>query len=82
MVPETYYVTSVKNDNMLVKFMTNTRKVGCFSWPSREDIQTVDTEFVLKTGFIPECMNSGRMWHISESELIHKLFTKFRAVFF
>jgi len=59
-----------------------TRKRRCFSWPSREDIQTVDTEFVLKTGFIPDCMSSGRMWHISESELIDKLFTKFRAVFF
>ncbi|XP_045198613.2 uncharacterized protein LOC123552927 [Mercenaria mercenaria] len=76
-------VVKVKdNENFVVKFMTPTRKPGCFSWPSREDIQIVEKGFVLSTGFIPDCMNSGRMWKIKEANSIDSVFKKYSSVFF
>ncbi|KAL4219419.1 Piwi-like protein 1 [Mactra antiquata] len=70
------------NRTLVVKFMSPARKVGHFCWPAREDIQTVEKDFILKIGFVPNCLNSGRMWQIKENDEINKLFEKFKNYYF
>ncbi|XP_045190091.2 uncharacterized protein LOC123547228 [Mercenaria mercenaria] len=75
-------LTAQNEKKILVKFMAPTRKPGYFIWPGREDVQTVEHTFVLKAGFIPDCVNSGRMWFINDSHCIQKIFEKFKNVYF
>jgi hypothetical protein len=84
---DTWYpgiVSSVNSNRTMfvVKFMSPARKVGHFCWPAREDIQTVEKDFILKIGFVPNCLNSGRMWQIEETDEINKLFVKFKKYYF
>ncbi|KAH3894809.1 hypothetical protein DPMN_018968 [Dreissena polymorpha] len=41
-------------ENFVVKFMTTTRKLGQYKWPLREDIQTVQKQFLISAGFVPD----------------------------
>lgn len=65
-----------------VNFMAPTRKPGVYVWPLRKDIQTVKSEFVLKRGYIPECLNSGRQWSVPNYKNIDLLFEKFSDIYF
>jgi hypothetical protein len=48
-------VVQCKTDSTaVVKFMAPCRQPGQFKWPSREDVQDVHIQFILKAGFIPE----------------------------
>lgn len=67
-------IKSKDENNFIVKFMAPARRTGCFSWPSRDDIQSCDRRFILCKGFIPECLNSGRLWEIKETSNIEKTF--------
>ena len=75
-------VISTKDNAAVVKFMSPSRKPGYFTWPSREDTQVVDKEFVLKRGFIPQCVNSGRQWLFEEYEEIDTLFATYKLKYF
>ena len=76
-------VTDVKdNERVEVSFLTTTKRPGMFQWPQREDIQTVETGYILKRGFIPECANSGRLWKICDFNEIEKLYGEFRDIHF
>jgi uncharacterized protein YodC (DUF2158 family) len=57
-----------EDEKLTVKFLEPTRKAGIYTckWPSRDDIQSVKREFVLKSKLVPECQNSGRLGKISE----------------
>ncbi|KAL3848472.1 hypothetical protein ACJMK2_019326 [Sinanodonta woodiana] len=61
-----HQIKSNDNNNLIVKFMAPCRKAGVFKWPSRDDVQEVKPEFVIATGLIPECLNSGRQWAFPE----------------
>lgn len=65
-----------------VNFMAPTRVPGVYIWPQRKDVQTVKSEFVIKRGFIPECLNSGRQWSIPDYMKIEVLYEKFCNIFF
>lgn len=71
-------VISTKDNAAVVKFMSPSRKPGYFTWPSREDTQVVDKEFVLK----PQCVNSGRQWLFEEYEEIDTLFATYKLKYF
>ena len=76
-------VTSAEEDGRYnIKFMVPSRKFGHFSWPIREDKQTVEKHFVIYARFIPNCVNSGRMWHILETESINDMYRKFSSIHF
>ena len=53
-----------------------------FQWPSQCDEQPVLSQFVLKKGFVPDCVNSGRQWLLSEYADIDNVFNLFKAVYF
>ena len=65
-------IKSKDENKFIVKFMAPARRTGCFSWPSRDDIQSCDRRFILCKGFIPKCLNSGRLWEIKETSNIEK----------
>ena len=71
-----------ENETAVVKFMTPCRIPGHFKWPQRQDKQTVQKQFVLKRGFIPECINSGRQWLFEDYKEIDVLYMKYKEVFF
>ena len=75
-------VKSVDSDSALINFMTPCRKPGYYAWPSRVDQQVVRKDFVLKRGFIPQCVNSGRQWFFAENTEIKYLYDKYSKVFF
>ena len=76
-------VISVKTETeAVIRFMSRCRKPGHFQWPVRCDEQPVLSQFVLKNGFVPDCVNSGRQWYISEYTDIDSLFNLFKSVFF
>jgi hypothetical protein len=76
-------VTAVKDTgNVVVKFLGNTKKPGVYQWPRRDDMQDVNVKFILRKGFIPECLNSGRMWGIPNFKEIDTLYCSFRSKFF
>lgn len=62
--------------------MLPAKRRGFFCWPSREDVQCVNRKFILKSGFIPNCVNSGRMWFISEEKAIAEQYHLFSESFF
>ncbi|KAL3841604.1 hypothetical protein ACJMK2_011001 [Sinanodonta woodiana] len=66
----------------IVKFMAPCRRQGYFIWPAREDIQSVKKDFVLKRGFLPDCVNSGRQWYFKEHDEIDSLFRQYQNKFF
>ena len=65
-----------------VKFMFPCAKTGYFKWPTRDDLQKVDLEFVLKCGFTPECQNSGRQWFVKCSNEIQEVYDLYSALYF
>ena len=75
-------VLSVKDDTSEVKFLHATRISGVYSWPSREDKQKVQAEYILKCVFLPEPVNSGRLWKIMEHAEIQEAYDEFRKIFF
>lgn len=48
------------DEKLAVKFLEPIRKMGICR-PTRDDIQNVNKEFILKSKFVPECQNSGRL---------------------
>ena len=74
----------MKDDDMTltVKFLEPTRKADVLKLPSRDDIQTVKKEFVLKAKFIHECQNSGRLWKVAEFLEINELYNRYRNIYF
>lgn len=75
-------VGKTENECASVKFMTPCRKQGYFQWPARDDIQTVNRKFIISKQFIPDCMNSGRQWFITQFETIQKKYEKFSDLHF
>ena len=76
-------VISVKTETeAVIRFMARCKKPGHFQWPSRCDEQPVLSQFVLKKGFVPDCVNSGRQWLLSEYADIDNVFNLFKAVYF
>ena len=75
-------VQKTSGQQIVVNFMGPTRKPGHFIWPARQDVQTVCCEFVIKRNFIPECLNSGRLWKINDSEAVEALYRKYCKVYF
>ena len=76
-------VISLKTETeAVIRFMSRCRKPGHFQWPMRRDEQTVLSQFVLKKGFVPDCVSSGRQWLITEYAAVDKLYDSFKTVFF
>ena len=71
-----------KENGVVVKFLGCTKTPGVYQWPRRDDIQEVCPKYILRKGFVPECMNSGRMWKISEFGEIESLYSEYRKVYF
>jgi len=72
----------IDNDTAIVKFMTPCQKAGYFQWPSRDDKQTVKTQFVLKRNVVPDCVGSGRQYCVKEHNEIEKLYRQFHTTYF
>ena len=72
----------IDNETATVQFTTPCRIPGHFKWPQRQNKQTVQKQFVLKCGFIPECINSGRQWLFKEYKEIDAIYAKYKEVFF
>ena len=76
-------VMSVKTQNeAIIRFMSRCKKPGYFQWPMRHDEQPVLSQFVLKKGFVPDCVNSGRQWFLSEFSDVKNLYNLFKTVYF
>ena len=80
--PGVVQVVDSESDNFDVTFLHGTRTTGVYNWPSREDKQKVNVEYILKCGFVPEAINSGRLWKISEHEEIQSLYQQFKQIYF
>ncbi|XP_045173195.2 uncharacterized protein LOC123534827 [Mercenaria mercenaria] len=72
----------VDDTTIVVKFMAPCRKNGYYQWPSRDDRQVVNKQFVLCTKFIPDCISSGRQWYVKEHNDITNVYSKFHTMFF
>ena len=68
--------------NARVKFMTPCHQKGFYKWPSRDDIQEVNVEFILKKGFEIECQSSGRQWYLACHSEIQNVYEMFSSVCF
>ncbi|KAL3871321.1 hypothetical protein ACJMK2_039328 [Sinanodonta woodiana] len=77
-----YVIIAYQDASLHVKFMAPCRKSGVFKWPSKDDVQEVKLEFVIATGLIPECLNSGRQWAFPEHMKFDELFAMYSNVFF
>ncbi|KAH3708500.1 hypothetical protein DPMN_067952 [Dreissena polymorpha] len=76
-------VVDVKDkEHFLVTFMTPTRTLGQYKWPLREDIQTVQKKFLISVGFVPDCLNSGRLWNVKEAQTIDNIYKKYSLIYF
>lgn len=75
-------VVNSKGPEAIVKFMAPCRKPGHYIWPVRDDTQTVNKEFVLMRGFLPQCVSSGRQWYFKEHNEIDHLFEQYKRKFF
>lgn len=67
-------------ENFVVKFMTTTRKLGQYKWPLREDIQTVQKQFLISAGFVPDCLNFEWLWNVKEAptkDNIYNIYKKY-----
>jgi len=61
-------VVEKKSSSFKISFMSPCRKPGMFAWPAREDIQEVNSEFILDTSMVPECVSSGRQWFFKDCD--------------
>jgi hypothetical protein len=69
-------------DECIVRYMSPSKKPGHFSWPCRKDVHTVNKKLMIAAGFMPDCLNSGRLWHITDWQNIDTIFKKYSDVFF
>lgn len=74
--------STISTDKAVVRFMVPTNKPGVFRWPVRDDVQTVERRFILLTGFVPDCVGSGRLWNIHQHTSIDNIYKKFAKMYF
>ena len=77
-------VTASKQEVFVVKFSVPGKQSGIYTWPLREDVQTVHAKFIICQGFVPDCMSGGRLWRVKEHAVLKlsELYTMVAAVFF
>lgn len=59
-------------------------KGGVFVWPPRDDIQEVNSEFIIEFGLVPECVcvSSGRQWLFTDHVKYQELYEDHKELFF
>ena len=75
-------VTASKQEVFVVKFLVPGKPSGIYTWPLREDVQTVHAKAIIGHGFVPDCMSGGRLWRVKEHAELSELYTMVAAVFF
>ncbi|KAH3725875.1 hypothetical protein DPMN_051728 [Dreissena polymorpha] len=75
-------ITDKNGPQLVVKFMLRTRTAGTFVWPARDDVQKVLPEFFIACGVVPECVNYGRQWFISDHVKLDELFQMYKNMYF
>ena len=81
--PDNWYpgtVTASKKDVCVV--LVSGKQSGIYTWPLREDVQTVHAKAIIGHGFVPDCMSGGKLWRVKEHAELSELYTMVAAVFF